>query len=74
MFIVEGLVQKKGTFTKVNVKFFNKSDKIGIANASSNIYNKINLFGNGGGEELKRSIFARLQWLEALFIVQFFMK
>jgi len=30
MFIVEGLVQEKGTFTKVNVKFFDKSDKIGL--------------------------------------------
>lgn len=30
MFIVEGLAQGKDTFTKVKVKFFDKSDKVGL--------------------------------------------
>ncbi len=47
---------------------FRQIRKNRLAISTVKLYNRNNLFGNGGGEEMKRSIFARLQWLEALTI------
>lgn len=64
LYIEEGLGQIKSTSIE---RVFRNSLKNRLAIHGGKIYNGNNLLRNGGGEEMKRSIFVRVQWLEVLY-------